>query len=95
MSGGSHSLQMDRDVFVCDGGSFVALAEDCHGRILVCIEALCACFHAESGSHWEDHGVDIPCLGDCFSVVKVLLDAPDSLYFCNYSRIEDVVPSLV
>ena len=75
MSDGSHRLKMDRDVFNCDEVSFVELVEDCHGRIFVCIEALCACSYEESRSHWEEHCVDIPCFGDFFSVVKVLLNA--------------------
>ena len=65
MSGGSHRLQIDRDVFVydvfaCDEGSFVALSEDFYGRSIVFVEALCACSRVDSRLYWKENCVDVP-----------------------------------
>ena len=73
----------------------MCVVEDCYGGVFVCIEALCACSHVEVSSHWEEHGVALPFFGDCFSIVKILLDAPEKLNFLNGVGIEASVSRLV
>ena len=94
-SDGGNSLQIDRNVFICDEGSCVVLGEDCRDGVFVCIDALCARSYVESSSHWAYDSVGVSCLGDCFSVVKVLLDGPAKLHFYNCIGVEVSVPSLV
>ena len=73
----------------------MCVSEDYHGRVFVSVEALCALSRVEGISHWTEHGVAVSCLGDSFSVVKVLLDSPAKLHFRNGVGIEASVPRLV